>query len=392
MLLSHSAIQAAISEVTVRDFYDTKNAATFDAIRSLHAEGEIVDVTTTADRLRRRGELEKVGGPAEVLSMQVHCPATTSARRYAAIVTETAMMRLLIATGARITELGYDHPVSVADAVSEAKDLLASVEAGVPQVDVEISDLDQVCERPEPIGDVVIPDLLHRQDRALIVAGEGLGKSVLLRMLAVMAAQGIHPFRYQPIPPARSLIVDLENPEATIRRTCRPMLRQARISSRGYLPDRCNLFHRPEGLDIRTRSGLAALDAALAQSRPDLVCVGPLYKLYRSAKGEQAEDVAMDVTGRLDDLRIRHGFALVLEHHAPHGQGGTRDMRPFGSSIWQRWPEFGPALVPIRRNDRSALAWSEWRAPREVRDWPTRLHRGQVWPWEASFETTQEAF
>jgi replicative DNA helicase len=317
---------------------------------------------------------------------------SSSAARYAGIITDHATMRLLVGAGSRITELGYGLPESVGDAVDEALALLGQVKAGVPQVDVDVADLDEVCSRPELEADVVVPGLLHRQDRALIVAEEGMGKTMLLRMLGVMAAQGIHPFTCQPIPPVRSLLVDLENPEATIRRTCRPMLSQARRSSRDYVAGRASLFHRPEGLDIRTRAGFATLDVAFSHARPDLVCLGPLYKLYRSERGEQADDVAMDVTGRLDDLRVRYGFALVMEHHAPHGQGGSaREMRPFGSSVWRRWPEFGPALIPFKRNDRSVLAWSEWRPPREVRDWPVRLERGREWPWVAIYSAEERA-
>jgi hypothetical protein len=111
------------------------------------------------------------------------------------------------------------------------------------------------------------------------------------------------------------------------------------------------------------------------------VCLGPLYKCYRSAKGETYEDVATDVTGRFDDLRTRHGFALLIEHHA----GKDRQMVPQGSAVWERWPEFGFGLIPHRPNDRSVLDWTDWRGPREVRDWPTQLHRGQYWPWEATF-------
>lgn len=392
MMLTSGAVQVGVAEVEESDFFDPRLASVYAAVVSLHAEGSAIDPTTVADLLRRRGQLETVGGMDALRSMVVQCPSTSSASRYASIIADHAVMRLLVAAGGRIVELGYSRPSSVGDAVGEAGELLQKVQAGVPQVEVFVSDLDSVCDRPETEGDVVIPGLLHRGDRMLLVAGEGAGKSMVLRQLAIMAAQGLHPFRLHPTPPVRSLLVDLENPESTIRRTCRPMLAQARRTSQSYDPGRSLIFHHPEGLDIRSRAGFGALDSALSSARPDLVCLGPLYKLYRAAKGEQAEDVAMDVTSRLDDLRSRHRFALVMEHHAPHGQaGGARDMRPFGSSVWQRWPEFGPALVPVKRNDRRVLAWSEWRPPREIRDWPVKLERGTVWPWDAVYEGTASA-
>jgi hypothetical protein len=51
------------------------------------------------------------------------------------------------------------------------------------------------CSRPsddEP--DWLIPDLLERRDRLILTGEEGLGKSYLLRQIAIMAAAGLDPF------------------------------------------------------------------------------------------------------------------------------------------------------------------------------------------------------
>jgi replicative DNA helicase len=87
----------------------------------------------------------------------------------------------------------------------------------------------------------------------------------------------------------------------------------------------------------------------------------------------------------LDDLRGRYGFALILEHHAPHGPAKDRQMRPFGSSLWLRWPEFGIAL---RRdpNDKTALNVGRWRGDRVKASWPDRLVRGKTWPWNGRWD------
>ena len=69
----------------------------------------------------------------------------------------------------------------------------------------------------------------------------------------------------------------------------------------------------------------------------------------------------------------------------PHGSG-IREMRPFGSTIWQRWPEFGVALTPKSPKDRSELEWGHWRGPRDVRLWPNRIQRGQQWPWSCVWD------
>lgn len=386
MLLVSAAVVVASTMVMERDFYNPAHGVIFAAMLRLHAKGDPVDVTTVADELRRSGELESVGGMGKLTQLQVRTPATSSAARYARIIVDHATMRLLVQAGSHITDIGYSRPSDVGEAVEEAKSLLDKVSAGVPAPNVHVESLDVVLERRDDPEDWVIPDVLCRGERMILVAHPGYGKTMLWRQIAVMAGQGIHPFRFRPIPKIRTLLVDLENPEPIIRRTCQPIVGRARHSARPYELHQCMLFHHPAPLDIRTRAGFAALDAAFSAGKPDLVCLGPLYKLFRSGKGEKYEDVAVDVTSRLDDLRTRHRFALLIEHHAPKGSNGFREMVPGGSWVWEAWPEFGFGLVPVKKGDRNALVWGDWRGARDERDWPTRIERGEFWPWEPVFE------
>ena len=82
----------------------------------------------------------------------------------------------------------------------------------------------------------------------------------------------------------------------------------------------------------------------------------------------------------LDDLRTRFGFALVLEHHAPKGDGGAREMAPFGSQRWLAWPELGLGLYAEK--DNSGLRVERFRGDRMAASWPDKLVRGQAWPFE----------
>lgn len=388
MLLTPQAVFAGVAGVTEQDFFQPKHGMIFGAIRTLYGNGVPIDPTTVGDELRRRGEAEKIGGTSALVQLQLATPSTSSASRYAGIIADHATMRRLVAVGGRITELGYSWPSDVGAALDEAKAALGEITVAQTTTEGLVESLDDLCAEAEEDRDWVIPDLLARTDRMIVVAHPGSGKTMLFRQVAVMCSQGLHPFTYGPIPKVRALLVDFENPRGIIRRCCQPILGQARRSARDYECDRTALYHRPGGIDIRKRADFAELDAACSEVAPDIVCLGPLYKLYRSGKGESYEDVATDVIGRLDDLRTRHGFALLIEHHA----GKDRQMVPQGSSVWERWPEFGVALTPTRKNDRTKLDWGEWRGAREDREWPTRLDRGSVWPWEASFDTQPERF
>jgi replicative DNA helicase len=260
--------------------------------------------------------------------------------------------------------------------VDDAARAFATVElpAEEPRGLVRAADF-AAAERPETPW--VVPGLLRQGWRVMFVAGEGVGKSVLTNQVAVCAARGVHPFTGEEIPRRRSLIVDLENPDDVVAGRMRRL----------EVPDdaECWVWHREEGVDLRRRSDRAQFETILANVRPELVSIGPLYKTFRRRAGEQYDEAAADVQDVLDKLRSRFGFALMLEHHAPHGGGvGPRDLRPEGSSLWRRWPELGFTLDKENPDDRRVIVRAGFREDRVTHTWPERLRWGRGMPWVAA--------
>lgn len=56
-----------------------------------------------------------------------------------------------------------------------------------------------------------------------------------------------------------------------------------------------------------------------------------------------------------------------------------REMRPYGSSLFLRWPEIGIGLKPD--GEQGDLWVGRWRGDRLENNWPDKLVRGQIWPW-----------
>ena len=84
----------------------------------------------------------------------------------------------------------------------------------------------------------------------------------------------------------------------------------------------------------------------------------------------------------LDEVRARYGCALMIEAHSPHGVGSKRPLRPFGASMWLRWPEFGFGLRERKVNPMQ-MTIEEWRGSRDSRNWPETVEKGRGWPFQA---------
>jgi 5S rRNA maturation endonuclease (ribonuclease M5) len=236
----------------------------------------------------------------------------------------------------------------------------------------------------------VIPGLIEKQERVIIVAAEGVGKTMLARQVAILSSVGVHPFTFQPMAPIRTLTIDLENPERIIRRTSRWIMKRAQQFARDRaargtaIRSDAHLMIKPSGMDLMTPSGRSLFEQTVDEVRPQLLCVGPLYKSYADTGTLTSEALAVEVAKFFDYIRDVYDCALWLEHHAPLGQSSTsRELRPFGSAVWSRWPEFGLALSP---NQTSGTEYvydvRHFRGARDRRPWPSKMKRGVQFPFE----------
>lgn len=259
-----------------------------------------------------------------------------------------------------------------------------------PRVDLA-PDLWEFIGIEDPPYEWVIPDLLERGDRLIWTGFEGLGKSMFVRQLAVTAAAGLDPFMWTEIPPQKVLLIDCENSERQSRRKFRP-LAAASIKAHRRVPDGgLRIIHRA-GIDLTQAGDAAWLLERVTAHRPDLLVIGPFYKLHAADMNE--EQAARQIVGVLDAARTKVDCALVLEAHAGHGDGGKhRSARPTGSSLLLRWPEFGYGIKPAYEPQPGELCREvivgQWRGPRDERNWPSRLAWGTKdgWPWQVAPDT-----
>jgi len=297
---------------------------------------------------------------------------------------------------------GIASAVYIFEAAGEHKDAAAHLGAGLTVDDLELTweqggeqatdlapDLYEFLAIEDPVNDWVIPDLLERGDRLIWTGFEGMGKSVITRQLAICAAAGIHPFKHEPITPRRVLFIDCENPDRKSRRHFRELERIARVKGFPVPQGTFRIIQQPAGIDLTRDDDAAWLLERVTAHKPDLLVIGPFYRLHAADTND--EKAARTVVSALDAARIKADCALITEAHAGHGTGVSgRSVRPVGSSLLLRWPEFGygirpaPASEPDEQQRCRHVAVEAWRGPREERAWPRELMWGTHewdWPW-----------
>ena len=370
-LVQPGAAWRVLDHVSPSEFARPAWGSCIDALRSGHK---------TAAELADLVECD----PSEILKALADPAMPWDVDRLVERVAMLAARRRVILAADDAKELARDLGADVSTAV----DVLRAV---VDQVDEpssrRVTEVDEFLLSQDDPYDWVIPDVLETGDRLLITAEEGTGKSFLLRQIAVAVAAGVHPFRLTPMDPRRVLLVDVENLPRKVRREIRPLVRLAERRP-DWNPGMLGVEVRVGGMDLARAADVRWLAGKVAAHKPDLLVIGPLYQLHGAAPRGDAggENHARELARTLDRLRERFGCALVMETHAPHASGGARDLRPFGSSVWLRWPEFGIGLRRDRDKHGTVFEVKHWRGPRDKRDFPTHLEYGQAneWPWVAT--------
>lgn len=359
---------ATASHVTPADFADPTRAGCWAAIGDLIAADAHPTPQLIVSRMQLAGERAR-----EVAAILVEAMTTALAINseiYAADVLAAAeRARVRLAAAQAIDMLDDGEPIEdVHTTLARAADRTDEDELAA-----QIQTADEFVDQDLPPESWIIPDLLAAGDRFILTGGEGSGKSILLRMIGMAAAAGVHPFARTPCRPSTVLIVDAENPLRIMVDKFRG-IRDA-LRSGGYETGSRLWIHRqPGGLDLTSPKGRTHLRALCRTVSPDLLIIGPIYKLYVPTDAKD-EVHARQVAALLDELRAEHDCAVLTEHHTPMDQGGKRPIRPVGTGLWLRWPEFGFALVPEpgTKPEHRQMLLEPWRGSRDERAWPRRL-------------------
>ena len=121
LLLNPNAIYEVADVVGVDSFYAGKHRTIFDAMLSLHAKGDPIDLVTVSSRLKERKVLQEIGGGAYLSDIAGSAASPGSARHYAQGVQSKFVLRSLIDAAARIGELGFQEDRDIEQVLDDAQ-------------------------------------------------------------------------------------------------------------------------------------------------------------------------------------------------------------------------------------------------------------------------------
>lgn len=401
MIESPAVALASFLAVPAEAYYSIRHQVLAGVLRDMVAKRMPVDAVTVLGSVMELGILEKIGGAGYIHTCIAHCPTATNADWYAERLCELyarrSLTEALTREAQRLDAAWESGEVSgAADSVLRLRSVLDEVTAySACAAGADVTYLDDFLAQ-ETNYDWLVSGLMERRDRLILTGDEGFGKSELAAQLACCMAAGIHPFTGRPMIETniRVAVVDCENSNNQTRRRYRRMVtavnNQRALHQAGYLDwsKQLAIEFRTDGLNLLAGADIAWLERFVVATTPDVLVVGPLYKLHQEDMNN--EPAARSLTVALDSIRARHGCAIITEAHAGHAKGedGKRHMRPRGSSLFLGWPEFG---LGLRRQTDNPEDWADvvaWRGHRDERMWPTTLFKARagVLPWRPGEE------
>jgi replicative DNA helicase len=119
---------ADISEhVTTKDFYEKRHGIIYGGMMRLYEKHSPVDLLTLTDELKRKNELETIGGSAYLTELTNYVPTAAHAEAYAELVAQKAVRRRLIKASSEISELGFNEDTTTQELLEKAEAELFSV-------------------------------------------------------------------------------------------------------------------------------------------------------------------------------------------------------------------------------------------------------------------------
>lgn len=121
MMLDRDAIAQALEIIDDTCFYMSQHARMFNCIISIYDRNEAVDLITLTNELKKRGELEALGGAVYLENILSSVATSANVEHHAKIVLEKSTLRKLIEASTQIVSDAYNGQADVSELIDRAE-------------------------------------------------------------------------------------------------------------------------------------------------------------------------------------------------------------------------------------------------------------------------------
>jgi replicative DNA helicase len=121
ILIENDALNTVVEFLEDGDFYREAHQKIFNCMLALSDRSEPLDLITLTNALKKKRELEEIGGASYLASLVESVPTAANIAYYAKIVKEKSILRKLISTATEIVTQSYQEGKDLEDFLDEAE-------------------------------------------------------------------------------------------------------------------------------------------------------------------------------------------------------------------------------------------------------------------------------
>jgi replicative DNA helicase len=121
VLIENDALNTVVEFLEDSDFYREAHQKIFHSMIALSERGEPLDLITLTNELKKKKQLEEIGGASYLASLVDSVPTAANIAYYAKIVKEKSVLRKLISTATEIVTQSYHEGKNLEDFLDEAE-------------------------------------------------------------------------------------------------------------------------------------------------------------------------------------------------------------------------------------------------------------------------------
>lgn len=201
MLLEKDAVNDVLDILSPDSFYKESHIKIYRTIQELFSQSEPIDILTVTNHLKKKGELELVGGAYYISSLTNRIISSAQVEFHARIIAQKYIQREIIRLCSETLKMAYDETTDVFDLLNKVESDLFSVAEGnikknydrlddvlklaIQQIEEAAKNSDGVSGVPTGFKDLDrITSGWQKSDMIVLAARPGMGKTAFVLSMA----------------------------------------------------------------------------------------------------------------------------------------------------------------------------------------------------------------